>query len=159
MPTFEITERIAAMVDQLYALFGTRDRGDVVLHEEIEAIVGCDRHTGPYQHCLELLGRQLRSNRRIAIGLDFMVGYRLLTKNEQLTQATRRRYRKAIRQIRKGYRDVACLQGDDSLSTYQQMLLGHRMDQCKRAEKEIRKQMQDHERPPRRSQVNPIRVR
>jgi hypothetical protein len=157
-PVFEPTERITAMVDRLYALCEPLDRGDVLTHAAFVDVVECERHTEHYQWCLKLLKRRMRQERGIGLANERDVGYRLMTKGEQI-DAPKRQFKRAIRRVRDGMKDVACLQGDENLSLHQRIMLNHRIDQCQRLEKDIRRQMQDQEWMHRPTQVNPIRPR
>lgn len=153
---FEPTKRISRMIDRLYALCEPLNRGDVLTHEAFVGVVGCERHEDHYQHCLKKLKIRLRKQRGIALLNERNVGYRLLTEEEQINVPLRQ-FRRAMRRVRDGQKDVACLQSNENLSLHQRMMLNHRMDQCKRMERDLRRQAQDREWMYQPSQVNPIR--
>jgi hypothetical protein len=150
---FEPTERIVAMVDELYALTVPLERGDILPHEDISRVLECEPHTQHYQWALEGLKRRLRKERHIAIWNVREIGYRLLSKEDQL-HVPIRRFRRAIRQVRKGRRDIECLP-PENLTLHQQVVLGHRLEQSYEAERDLRRKVRDQARVGQRPEVNP----
>lgn len=153
---FEPTERIVQMVDELYALTLPLDRGDILPHEDISRVLGCEPHTEHYQWCLEQLRWRLREERGIAIWNVRDIGYQLLSKDDQL-HVPIRRFRRAIRQVRKGRRDIECLP-PETLTLHQQIVLGHRLDQSQEAERDLRRKIREQQRVGRRPEVQPRMV-
>ena len=102
-------KRVVAVMD----LFGGKERGETVTHEEIEAVAGIDRQYTDYYKLV------LRARRRLMNGGGAWswelpgVGYRLLTADETLTKEPERRARRARRQIVRGSRACQCLDDRD----------------------------------------------
>jgi hypothetical protein len=151
---FEPTERILGMVDELYALTVPLDRGDILPHEDISRVLGCEPHTEHYQWCLEKLRERLREGRGIAINNEREIGYRLLPRNDQLHVPLVRRFRRAVRQVRKARKDIGCLP-TVGLSDHQRVVMNHRLDQCQEMERDLKRQLRDRERIGRPTPVNP----
>jgi hypothetical protein len=100
-----LTEFVAKLLDACRPL----QRGDYLRHEAIIPILRVQPNEGHWPTCIVKLKRQLELTRGITIRCERGVGYRLLTIDEQLTEAPRARLRSSNRQLTKGRGHVACL--------------------------------------------------
>lgn len=137
-PKREITDA----VDAVYA--ATRDlrRGQTLLHETIERLLGVDRHVGMYDHVVKRVRRRLQDERAIATWPEPTVGYRLCTIPEQLALPLVRS-RRASRQIRRGIRSVEALDGAD-LTIHQRVLQARTLEAAKDAASHVHASIREH---------------
>ena len=138
-PKREITDA----VDAVYA--ATRDlrRGQTLLHETIERLLGVSRHVGMYDHVVRRVRRRLQDERAIATWPEPTVGYRLCTVAEQLALPLHRA-RRASRQIRRGIRSVEALDGAE-LTIHQRVLQARTLEAAITSESHVRASILAHD--------------
>lgn len=138
-PKREITDA----VDAVYA--ATRDlrRGQTLLHETIERLLGVARHAGMYDHVVKRVRRRLQDERAIATWPEPTVGYRLCTVAEQLALPLHRA-RRASRQIRRGIRSVAVLDQAD-LTLHQRVLQARTLEAATQTALHVSASIREHD--------------
>ena len=95
---FEQDENIQRLIEAVYDLTVNLDRGDILTHEAIMAIVGLQPHEGSWGYIVKRARRRLEDVRGISTWEERTVGYRLLTVREQLQDLPRWRGRRMRRQ-------------------------------------------------------------
>jgi hypothetical protein len=105
---FETDERVQRMIDEVYNLTLDLQRGDLLTHDAIRNVLGIEPHQGSWDHVVGRARRRLERERGIATWYDLTLGYRLLTKNEQI-MVGQKRTAKAQRQLLRGARSVEAL--------------------------------------------------
>jgi hypothetical protein len=140
---FEKDERIEAMTEALYGLTANLNRGDILTHEMIRPVLGCEPNEYPWQLCVDKVRARLEKEREIATWPEKTVGYRLLTVDEQIADLPRWRTRRAIRQQRKARRSAATL-SVKGLSHHQRLVLAHTLEMLNRSQASLRREMKDH---------------
>jgi predicted amidophosphoribosyltransferase len=118
---FVPSESLAQHVANLFEACSSLDRGDVLLHTTTSEVLGVAPYEGHWKSCIEKLKRRMEDERGITIWHQNGVGYRLLTRNEQLTVVPRHRMRKARRQYAKAQRSIDAL-ADPELSAHQRLV-------------------------------------
>lgn len=101
-------DEISKATDAIYELMNSLDRGDVVTHEAIEGILGVRPHQGQWDHVVGKARRRLERERGIATWPEQGVGYKLLTRAEQL-ELPGWRLKRGIRQVRRGRHSLEAL--------------------------------------------------
>jgi hypothetical protein len=81
-------------------------RGDLLAHETIEAAAGVGRYTEHWTSVVKKVRAGLLETRGIALLAVVGSGYRLCTPAEQVVECSRRRQRRALRQVRRGIQEV-----------------------------------------------------
>ena len=114
----EANETITRYVDALFEACRPLERNEVLTHEVIREILEVEPREGHWDYCIIKLKRRMEAERGITIWSEYGIGYRLLTKDEQLTFVPRMRFRRARRQYRKAQRSVAALP-DRQLTVHQ----------------------------------------
>lgn len=94
---------VAAIVEAADGL----DRGDVLTHAAITAATGVRPYEGCWSHAVRSALARIERDRGIACVAVVNVGYRLLTKREQIADEPQRRTLRAIRQLKRGRLAVA----------------------------------------------------
>lgn len=151
---FDRIDEIAAKVDEVSALFNEHDRGDVVTHEAIGAILGLGPHEGRWDHVVNRVRGRVQRERGIATWPEPTVGYRLLTVKEQVEDLPRWRLKRAARQARRAKRSIEALP-DAGLSMHQRRVKEAQIEALKLATSEVRRQQRVMEVLVRRPQANP----
>jgi Tat protein secretion system quality control protein TatD with DNase activity len=106
---FEPNETLTEYVDALFLVCKPLNRGDFLTHEAVTKIVGVQPHKEHYQYCVVRLKRRMEAEREISLWPEVGIGYRLLTKQEQLTMLPQARMRRAKRQIRRAQISIAAI--------------------------------------------------
>lgn len=151
---FDSSEVIDGMVAKVYRLTESMDRGDTLPHSEIRAIVGHEPNTGPWQHVMNRVRRDLLKNRGITMLVDREIGYRMLTHQQTLVVVPDRRLRRAGRQIKRGRRELGALP-DKELSLHRRNVKALMLTALANAAKEVRRNLRDHNQQAKRTEVNP----
>lgn len=141
---FEADERTASMCERLWLACEPLGQGDVLTHEVVRSILGCERHTEHWPHCVGKVRKRLEKERGIATWPEHAVGYRLLTDSETLEFLPYKRAMKALRQYRKVRRSVEALP-DASLTEYQRRHRLFVIEQAREAERSIRRDLKEQE--------------
>jgi hypothetical protein len=105
---FESKESIAKAVKAVHALTEKLERGDVLTHAAIKAVLGLEPHDGRWDHVVNKVRRMLEDGRGISTWPVTNEGYKLLTREEQLQLPSWRTVR-AIRHFKKSRRAVRAL--------------------------------------------------
>lgn len=137
--SFERNENLTELVNELYEAIAPLRRGDTIGHDRIAAILGVAPHEGHWQDCLGKVKRRLEDDRGITLWSEHEVGYRLLTVQEQLTIASRKRLRRAKRQIRLGLGHVTAV-SDVGLTPHQRRLKAAQIELMKASKLEVEAQ-------------------
>ena len=136
---FERKEDIQRDVDRVYALFLDHDRGDVVTHRAIQAVLNVPIHSPRWAHVLRRVRARIQREREIATWPATTIGYRLLTTREQIQELPIWRLKKAARQSRRAARSVAAIK-DASLTAHQKRVRDAQLEALKRATAQARKE-------------------
>lgn len=118
---FEPNEAITRYVDALVAACRDLNRDDILPHDTIRSLLGVEPHRDHWQTCVVKLKRRLEVERGISLWPEVGIGYRLLSKDHQLTMLPLARARRAKRQLRLATRSVVALP-DSDLSVTQRRL-------------------------------------
>lgn len=137
---FERNEQLSLLVDQLYEMFASKERGETVGHNEIAKILGVAPHQEHWQTCLIALKRRMEERKGITVWCEREVGYRLLTPREQITFAPIARIKRASRQLRKAEGHV-CSILDGELSPHQRRIRNAQMESIRQSREEVEYQM------------------
>lgn len=114
----EASETITRYVEALFEACRPLERNEVLTHDVIRGVLGDEVDEDTRKYCIIKLKRRMEDERGITIWSEYGIGYRLLTKDEQLTLVPRVRLRRARRQYRKAQRSVAALP-DRQLTVHQ----------------------------------------
>jgi hypothetical protein len=103
-------------------LFRTKERGELVNHEDVEKVTGVARAVSPntYYDLVEWCKKHHEEERGISIKNEPLVGYYLATAEQQLAILAERT-RRGRRQITKGCKSVEALP-DDHVTDHQRRL-------------------------------------
>ena len=104
---FEKRPERAAGLERLWTALGKMVRGDVLKHEDAEAVLGIERGTAYYE-LINRTNKRMELERGVSLVNVPLVGYVLATPDEQLDFARRRNIR-ARRQIGRALRTVKSL--------------------------------------------------
>lgn len=105
---FDEKPEITEAVDHVYSFMATLRRGDILTHEQVAGLIGGRPHEGSWDHIVGRARKRLEAENGIATWYVYGVGYRLLTRAEQL-ELPQWRLRKGIRQIRKARKSLTAL--------------------------------------------------
>ena len=105
---FEKDEAIQKAIENVYELTIPLNRGDVLRHESIMAVIRLRPHEEYWQHVVDTVRGRLEERRGISTWPANNIGYALCSEDEQI-DIGRRRTRKAYRQIRRARRSVEAL--------------------------------------------------
>lgn len=159
---FQPNEEIRGLIDALYDRCESLDRGDILTHETIREVLGCEPHTGHWQYCVDVTRRRLQDQRGIATLPETTVGYKLLTTQETLEVLPRHRTLKARRQHRRARRSLEALP-EKGLSTNQRRARMLLIEMARRAEAAARAELKEQAEgiratpvPPRRPRPEPV---
>lgn len=155
MLTFETKEHINKLVDAVYALTESLERGMILPNADIQGVLGVPPHVHPWNHVLRRVERRLLRERGIAFWPNHRDGKKLCTHAEQLLVLTER-LRRANRQTRKGLAANRALE-PSQLSPHQRRLQAFYADKARDARRAttsairaMNKQAKPPERMPRR---------
>jgi len=115
---FESKKALTDYVNALFSICSTLDRGEYLEHSRISDVLGVKPHQGHWQWCIVRLKRRMEAEREISLWPENRLGYRLLTKDEQLTMLPKARMKRARKQIRQARDSVAAI-SIESLSEHQ----------------------------------------
>jgi len=101
-------EEVQVAINDVYQLTEGLRRGDVLAHEDISRVLGLEPHEGRWSYIVHKALRRLERMRGIAYWPERTVGYRLLTKADQLLMPTWR-LKRAQRQVRRGRKSLMAL--------------------------------------------------
>lgn len=132
---FEAKEEITRMVGRLIKVAEPLKRGDVIGHEAIVEILGCQPHTEHWQLCIGKLKRHMERVRGISIWSEPTVGYKLCTIQEQIEIGHTRKVW-ARRHLKKGIRSVEAVP-TKGLTLHQQKLRAMHSESLKRNHREL----------------------
>lgn len=140
---FEESEQIAEMVEGVYSLLTELQRGEVLLHEPIEDVVGCARNTEHYQHVVDRARDRLQEKDGIATWPEKPIGYKLLTTHEQLWDLPNWRRRKARSQYRRARKSIVALP-TKGLSLHDRRVRLAEIDKLALAKREVDREIRSH---------------
>lgn len=103
---FERSAECEAAITAIIEAAETLKRGDVLTHRMITLATGIRPYEGRWSHVVRSSLARIERDRGIACVAVINVGYRLLTRREQITEEPQRRTIRAIRQLRRGRRSV-----------------------------------------------------
>jgi len=129
---FEVNPEVAEAVEAVYLLASTLGRGDVLAHSAISKELGLGPHEGYWGRVVSKVRRRLQEERGIATWPVPMVGYRLLTREEQL-QLPEWRMRRGLRQVRRGRGSLLALP-EKGLTLHQRRSRMFMLDRMKETE-------------------------
>lgn len=109
----------AAVLKEAEAL----SRGDLLAHEAVERTAGVARYTEHWSSVVKKVRAGLLETRGIALLAVVGSGYRLCTPAEQVVECSRRRQRRALRQVRRGIQEVGATPNAE-LSDHMQRVKG-----------------------------------
>lgn len=153
---FETKGQNGALIERLYEACEGLGRGDVLTHEVIREILGCEPHEGHWGHCVTKVRRRLLEERGIDCWPDPTVGYRLMTAEEQLVDAPRRRQLRGFRQLRRNVRSLTALP-DRNLTAHQRRMKLLLVEAARQGAATIRREMREQAQVVRATPVNPRR--
>lgn len=156
----ESREDYPALVDAIYQRTTGLNRGDTLLHEEIETILGFSRDDdrATYHLLVNKCRKQILEERGIATLPVPTVGYELLTVKRQVTDYDQIRLKKANRQLRKASRALDYLP-DSDLDLSQKALKYAKMQMLQQSRSQLRQKARLDEafaRPQQRNPIGPI---
>jgi hypothetical protein len=122
----ERIDEVTAAVDQLFAISGKYERGQIVPWVEIEAVSG-SRVENRGKYVIGKWRKRLEREREIVTLCAETVGVRLLTHKETATEIPRIRQRRAYRQIRRAIKQTS-LVDTGRLTTHERRLLAAQRD-------------------------------
>ena len=129
MTPFTANPKLKKARERLLELLASKDRGELVKHEEIEKILGIDRPAPAYYRIVRHTGRLLEESKGVSIIPEASLGYVLATHDGQMGLLAVRAKR-AKRQIRRGKTSVEALP-DEELSQHQQAVKNAYVDEGK----------------------------
>lgn len=109
---FERDDQIDEAVDRLFNLMVEIGRGGILPHDAIREVLNVEPHVGRWDHVVNRARNRLQKEHGIATWVrpeDRTVGYRLLTKSEQIYKLPGWRAERSARQIRRARRSVAAI--------------------------------------------------
>ncbi len=133
---FDENKQLKKAREKLLEFFSTKNRGELIKHEEIEALIGMTRGD-VYYALVRRVGELHQEARGISIVSEPMVGY-LMATHEQQFGLLGKRTKRAKRQILKGTNSIYALP-DDELSDHQRRLKNACVDNGEQAMKALRK--------------------
>lgn len=151
---FETDDAITRATDDLYATCQPLSRGDVLTHDVIEAVLKFKPHTGRWDHIVKKLRNRVRNRRGIEMWPVLGVGYKLLTRDEQLEMVPRKRLIRASRQEKRARKAVEALD-DKHLTPHQRRIKAAQLHSLKEAGRAVRQQLRVQVAMARKSEVNP----
>jgi hypothetical protein len=134
---FEATPEIDKQVADLYKAAKPLQRGDILPHDTIEAVLKVKPHEGRWDHVVNRVRRRIEARRGVATWPVPTVGYKLLTVKEQMEFLPKKRLLKASRQERRARRSVEALD-DKHLTPHQRRLKLAQLDHLKVAGRSVR---------------------
>jgi hypothetical protein len=115
---FERNPRIKQITELIWTLLVPMKRGDILMHEQLQEIMGVEPHQHPWGLVISNVRRRMELERGITLISELMVGYKLASPDEQLREGPRR-VRRAKNQLVRGARSVDVLPAAE-LSFHQQ---------------------------------------
>lgn len=103
---FREREEIREAVEALIAATESKERGDILTHDEIKAVTGLDPYQVPLPQIMKKFRRHTEEERGIALWPEHTVGFKYLSKQEQLEMLPAQRLNRATRQVRRARKSV-----------------------------------------------------
>ena len=136
----ECEKAVAAVVAAAESL----ERGDILTHASITHATGLQPYEGRWSHVVRSSLARIERDRGIACVAVINVGYRLLTRREQIADEPQRRTIRAIRQVRRGKRAVARV-STSGLPIQMQRIQTANLTLLAQAERELTSGLRSHE--------------
>lgn len=156
---FEQDPEIAGMVDRLYEITESLDRGDVLLNKFISEVTGEDHASGRSRHVVKKVRKRLREDREIETYVrpgDVGIGVRLLTEEEQLNLFPRWKAKKETTQLKQAVKGIGAI-SDKRLSNEKRRLRNHLLRETRTRLSQTRAFIRDCANPERVYPTLPIR--
>lgn len=136
---YQRSEEDDAIIQAIVGLLRSRERGSVILHEDIEAACGLSRsiHKQTYYRRVMSARYFLRDNDGVWSAPVHGVGVQLLTNRDTLVDEQQNRFKRAGRQIGKG-RAAAVKLPDDQLTIHERRLKEVAVQQADSVRRELR---------------------
>lgn len=139
---FDKSDVLESVVTRVFEFAKDLERGDILHLEDIERIVGCERYEGQWGGIVRKVRLRIRDERGIATRSVVTVGYKLLTKEEQVTVCPQDRQRRASRQITRGIQEVAALDASE-LNVHQAQRRSMALDAMRRERRAIKRAVRE----------------
>ena len=133
---FEAKDVIGDAAKRAVALFESHTRGDVVPWQAVFAAAGFDRNSPHWTQFNKRFRRDFREKTGIVVWPVNGVGLKLLTPKEQLEIPLARRQSRALRQVRRGLKELAALPVE-LLSDHEQEVRRRKLDQARAASRAV----------------------
>lgn len=133
---FDAKDIIGDAVKRTVALFSQHKRGDVIPWQTIESISGFSRESPHWTQFNKRFRRDFRKETCIVVWPINGVGLKLLTHLEQLTVPLQKRQARALKQVRRGMKELAALP-DAELTDHQRSVKHRKLDQAKTASRAV----------------------
>lgn len=154
---FERKEAVTDAVNKAYEAALSFGRGDTLAMEFLESVTGLTRYGEFWSAFIQRFSKRLFNERRIAILSERAVGYRLLTKQEQLTAYAEHRRKKAMRQTTRAIRAVETL-APGELSDHQRRIQAMQSESLRSERRQIKRGLKHQRLQGRVTQTNPRRT-
>ena len=132
---FDENKELKRAREKLLEFFSTKNRGELIKHEEIENLIGMKR-SDVYYSLVRRVGELHQEARGISIISEPMIGYLMATHEQQLGLLGKRT-RRAKRQLSKGTNSVYALP-DNELSDHQRRVKSACVENGEKAIKALR---------------------
>lgn len=109
----QTNEILRLKVDAIVAFAVNLKRGDTLHHFDIEHVTGEQRYQGLWQQIIVAMKKRILRERGIALRAEPEIGYKFLTKEEQLTRCPKDRRERMIRQSNKAIAELRGLDGEE----------------------------------------------
>lgn len=116
---FELSNEVKVATEKTVELIARHERGDIITFEAIEKATGLTRYGEGWNSTIQRTRKKVLRDRAIAVWPERNVGYKLLTKDEQLVKLPLERQRRAARQLTRSIQAVEAIPVG-SLSLHQQ---------------------------------------
>jgi hypothetical protein len=140
---FDAVNEIIKFIDTLYGIAEGLDRGQILTHEQIREVLGVAPHEGRWDYIMSGVRRRIERERGIATWPVVNVGYELLTNEKQL-ELPRWRFKRGIRQIRRGRKSLEALP-EDGLTVNQRRVRHLMIEYITEAEQTVKERSRAHE--------------
>jgi hypothetical protein len=141
----EAKDHIGEAVEKLYQLALSYDRGDVIGWDAIELATGFYRKTdreATLRGIIRKFKLRVLNEREIALWPVKGVGWKFLTRSEQVVHCARERQKRAGRQVHRGIKEVSAVDGA-SLSDYHRRLQNIQVQTMRSERARLRKSVRE----------------
>jgi hypothetical protein len=145
---------IADKVSKVVAWLANKQREDILPLVVIEELTGCHRYTDSWGTIIKKIRRRLLNERHIALLTERSVGYRLCNHGEQLYECSKRRQRRARRQLSSAILEVGALPIQE-LSIHDQRNRSLKLDHLATTRRTMKRQVREQHQQMRRFEATP----